>query len=413
MQWFRNQFPAVVILLCVVGAMIGMLFLQILTQQDLYLSRKVFLGLDYNDFYQATVALRSGASPYIVKRYVTPPVPAYFNIPLTLMPFEQARYFVSFGMLAAMSGAFFLMQKSQKLARGGEGWALFAVGFIVIGFSYPFYFLFDRGNIDAFVLLFMCLSFALLGRHKNFWSGMFLALAIGFKVYPILLLMPALLTRRWNLIGWTISGLALLFLTMQPTLWNEFLTERIETRTTTFFTIDQNSSIAATFSYFGILLQNRGASPDIFDKMQGISSIVYALLFLFAAVFDFIRHRFQKVEGENYIAYAALYFPFMIAVPKLAYHYSLVILIALIPVLCFLWQKAQTRAPRILILIFSVSLALTQLQVAAIVQLFQEPMLDALCGIGLLILLLTVPLYKFTEMRRAIHESKLERTAIR
>ena len=49
-----------------------------------------FFGLDYRDFYDASQALAAGKSPYEVARYVTPPLPALANVPLSLLVWPRA-----------------------------------------------------------------------------------------------------------------------------------------------------------------------------------------------------------------------------------------------------------------------------------------------------------------------------------
>ncbi|MFW6108792.1 MAG: hypothetical protein ACOC8D_03150, partial [bacterium] len=82
-------------------------------------------GLDYHDFYQASAALRAGHSPYEIARYVTPPVPAIVNVPLSLLPFRSALWVVLAGVLVAVFGAYALSTASF-FERGSEaaGWVL-------------------------------------------------------------------------------------------------------------------------------------------------------------------------------------------------------------------------------------------------------------------------------------------------
>lgn len=85
---------------------------------------------------------------------------------------------------------------SRRLKDSGSeqnDWFVLA-GIFVIFFSYPFYFLFERGNIDGVVLLLMCLGLSVM-QKRPWLSGLLLAFAIRFKLDPVLLL-PALFVLR-------------------------------------------------------------------------------------------------------------------------------------------------------------------------------------------------------------------------
>jgi hypothetical protein len=197
-KWLKEEDPirllvAAVMLLC----MGGILLAQLLAQKDLYFINKIYLGLDYNDIYSASACIASGSSPYDITRYVTPPIPALFGVPLTLLPFEEARVFFVLLTGVCMLLALYVAHRMFASFSLQDDARFLLFGFFVISFSYPFYFLFDRGNIDSIVLLFMCLGIYSLGR-KDWIAGIFLALAIVFKVYPVLVVFPGGAGKRWR-----------------------------------------------------------------------------------------------------------------------------------------------------------------------------------------------------------------------
>ena len=45
-----------------------------------YVVPQDIIGYDYRDFYYASASIANGESPYVVSRYVTPPLPALANM---------------------------------------------------------------------------------------------------------------------------------------------------------------------------------------------------------------------------------------------------------------------------------------------------------------------------------------------
>jgi hypothetical protein len=360
------------------------------------------LGVDYLDFYKASQQLVAGNDPYTIQRYVTSPIPAMVNAPLTALPFSQARIVVMLLSLGCVVGSWLLIQQRLGLTtRAAGGWAIFAAGLVIVLISYPFYFLFDRGNIDAFVLFFMCAGLWLAaaanpgGRAgavlKSLAAGLLIAIAIAFKLYPVLLLVPLVAARRWRILLLTLVGLGMLVLAA-PELWQSFVTGRMLTRGIA-FVYRENGSLANTLYFAGWQLDNWLLNGQVYYRLwlRSFGLPVYTILFAATALADLLTMR--RMETRQALARTVLYFPFMIAVPQLAYHYEFVLLIPIILVTGFLWQSASRREGAILI-VMAVGLVLSQLQVVALRKLTGWVFPDFLPGIGLALILFTITAYK-------------------
>ncbi len=256
------------------------------------------------------------------------------------------------------------------------------VSFIILCFSYPFYFLFDRGNIDGFVLLLMCFGVYCL-RKWNAIAGVAFALAIASKVYPVLLILPLVSWRRWRALVFLGLSLGLLFL-LSPQLWQAFFEERLSTRTA-WFRLDENASLANTLFYIGDLF-NQG------ELLRDHHLYVFGTLLFLASCADFTRT--CHFEQRECYASMLMYLPFMVAVPQLAYHYELICVLPIIAVISWLWQKSEQGAEKILLGLAAVGIALSQFQAVAAEKLLGAVAPHFLPGFGLFLVMVCVTLHK-------------------
>ena len=294
---------------------------------------------------------------------MTPPLPALLNVPLARFRWESVRYYVSGAVFLAVLGSYLTIH--FLFSRGGADrqWpAFFFSGFLIISFSYPFYFLFDRGNIDGFVLLLITLALLASANKYELAGGVLLGMAIACKVYPLLLFVPVALNRRWRMLAGAILTIAVL-MTLGWELWSEFLFERLPARAGG-LQIDENGSLVSTFAYFARLAKH--ALPWLVD-VEGVSSlfrvlsyVVFSGLLGASALADW--HQGAARSTEDFSVRVLTYFPFMVAMPALAYHYELVVLIALVPMLCWLWPRAQERSERQLLVSLAIGISLSQSQ---------------------------------------------------
>lgn len=383
--------PQIVVAIIMILGMGSILLFQLLKQQDLYFINKAFLGCDYINFYQASLLVREGESPYTIARYVTPPIPAIINIPFTYTSFSIACIIVSFLSFLSLVLSLFLVHRIFNVPNWKNDGVLLLVSVIILFFSYPFYFLFDRGNIDAFVLLLMCLGIYCLRRYDAL-AGFLFGLAISFKVYPILLILPLVGWRRWRCLLFLIMTMVFLFL-LAPQMWIECLHERILTRNS-MFRIDENGSLANTFFYIGHLFK----SGPFFKDM---SFIVYFALLGSTTYLDFKRMR--VINDKRICASVIMYIPFMVAVPQLTFHYELVCILPMLPVVSWLWKNTVWPAEKKSLAFISVGIALSQFQAVAAEKLIGTVHPHFIPGFGLFMVVVGVTIYKLLSFFRLPH----------
>ena len=341
-----------------------------------------FFGLDYYDFWQASRCLLDGQSPYAVERYVTPPLPALANLPLALLPLDRAILAVAVANPVVVLLSCGLTAASFFGPRRREATAVLALTAVLVATSYPFYFLLDRGNIDGFVLLLLCLA-VVLAERRGILAGVCLGLAIGAKVYPLLLVLPLALQRRWRALAATGVCLALMGAAFPLGFWRDFgarLAER-----SGYFAIQENGSLSCTFFYLGVGLHEGFGVPFRPGVWHGAAWLVYGLLLGLCVWADHAKRSRRDVPAQR--AAALLYLPFMVAVPRTAFHYGLVLLLPLVPVLCWLWRERTGRGARRALAWLVLGVALSQSQAVALERLFGSVVPHVVPGAGLLLVL--------------------------
>jgi uncharacterized membrane protein len=398
----KTYFPA----LAIAGTLIlfmGLinLFQIIQHRQVPYVGQMAFFGWDYRTFYDASQALQHGGSPYQVEIYVTPPVPAVVGLALARLDFNVARQVVFWLSLAALALAYWI---ASHVFHASDRSALAAVVLAGLGamlFSYPVYFLLDRGNIDGFVALLICLGI-LLHRRSEALSGASFALAISFKLYPGLLLVPLLVAKRGRLVAATLIGLVVLVLLPSPALWRDFLFRFVER--SDLFRSDQNGSLASTFLFVAWILKTQlttmgmSVNEKLFvDVTLFLSTAFYCLALLVIAYVDF------KIGRRDFPAMAVIYFPLMVAVPKLAYHYEFVILLLMIPLLCDLWKTASDRTTQRLLGVIALGIILSQSQAVALDALTGKDASHFIPGLGLFLVIVSCVLYQLHALESRKH----------
>jgi hypothetical protein len=362
-----------------------------------FVNKWIMPGVDYQDFYQASTHLLNGESPYLVTRYVTPPLFAFVNLPLSLLGFDLAHLFFVFIIFFTVLYSFLIIQRALGNSNAQDDWLALS-GIFVILFSYPFYFLFERGNIDGVVLFCMCLSLYFMDTRPAL-SGLLLAAAIHFKLYPILLLLPIFIFRRWKPFLWTLTWL-LVFVMLTASYWNEFLL--LLPKRSNSFQLFENGSLVNTLLFSGILLTSYGKGEAIWSYAPLYAAVLFALLMGMMILTDFKLSR-TNLPKQNMLN-ALLYFPFMVALPKSVYHYEFVVLIPLLPVLDHLWKETATERSRFLLWMIALGVALSQWQAVALFDLTNNLLAYYIPGFGLLIVMIGISTYKWLQLRESLKQ---------
>ena len=383
----RPYFPALLIVAILAAGMAAVQVWAVASGKGVvYVSRNAF-GSDYQAFYDATQKLRAGESPYQLPRYVTPPLPAMANYPLALLPFGQAAWVVAALTIAAMLASYGLSTAALFRLGTADGKRVLALGVAVLALSYPFYFLVVRGNIDAFVLVLMCGGLCL-SEKRPVLAGVCIALAAAMKVYPLLLLAPLLIRRKHRAAVSTVAVFAVL-VAIAPRLWLE-AGSRLLWRASC-FEMSENASIFCAFRFIGEAARGLGLALG-HGAWRWAALVAFGALLLLSLWADWLK-RGRRDPAEAQVL-ALMYFPFMVALPELTFHYSLVVLLPLIPAVAFLWgRRPGPRATRILLLV-AIGIALSQSQAEAFARLAGNVVPHSLPGLGLLATLVGCTWYK-------------------
>ncbi len=374
MRWKRSYTPLALIVAALACEMAAIVVLAPSSRRAVVYVDDQRFALDYRVFYDASVALRKGDDPYLSVRYVTPPTAALLNRPLTLLPFEQAAWVAAAGTVVCLLLAQVASTAAFFSLRTREGWTVLALGVAVMALSYPAYFLVYRGNIDAFVLAPMCLAL-LLSRRRGVVAGACVGLAAALKVYPALLAVPLAIQRRWRVLA--SAGVVLaLFVALTPGLWAEAV-RRMLWRSSC-FEMTENGSLACTFAFFGKAM----GLPVGIGTWRVLGLAAFGVL-LALTVWADVRRRARRDEAAQRVA-AFMYLPFMAAVPALSFHYGLVVVLPLLPVVAHLWKPRASKGLRLIV----VGLVLAQVQAVALACLAGSVVPHAIPGVGLFLVLL-------------------------
>jgi hypothetical protein len=206
----KIPFPAIVIAIILISSF-GILSLgHVLSNRSLvFLGYGNTYGLDYKPFFSASENIIHNFSPYVNNyRYVTTPIPAIFNIIFVPLGFNLARVVFYVLIPLSLASGFTLLTSIFGFPTTKKHIVLLA-GLVCLLFGFPFYFLIHRENIDGWVFLFLCLGLFLSQKEKMYiWSGLFISLAIAFKIYPIMILIPFFIQKvASTIMDWFVDGL--------------------------------------------------------------------------------------------------------------------------------------------------------------------------------------------------------------
>ena len=394
----KVSFPAIIIS-TFIAASFGIISIgHVLSNKPLlFLNYKESYGLDYADFFKASENIINGQSPYDVStnRYVTTPIPAIANTVFVPLGFDNARILFYFLIPLSLAFGYQLITSMFGFSKIDKDLILTA-GLAALLFGYPFYFLLQRENIDGWVFLFLCLGLYWLQNPKKEWaSGLFFSLAIVFKVYPMLIVLPILLSKKWRLVFWI--GLWLVLWGSITLFWFSDFQTALSSRSQSLFRFDENGSLVATISLILILINSLGISSvvSLVNLSPIITVLIYGILLSLVIFADYKLGRVNKLETSSFI----MYFPFMLALPLLVYHYSFIICLILIPTMCHLWGASEDRLQRMIIFAISIGIAMTQWQAIATYSLTENMLSHAIPGLGLLLIMAGIAFLKIYTLR--------------
>ncbi len=153
---------------------------------------RFFLGYDYVIFFRAAQAWLAHQNPYSARAFITPASSMLASLPLVKLTFHAAALIFAFFNLAVIFSALAAYMKSLRMQRG-QIELMFGITLLY----YPFYYILDRGNLDGLIL--GCILFAAVSRLRVVRAAL-AAIAVGLKLYPILLFIPLFRKRRFKTI---------------------------------------------------------------------------------------------------------------------------------------------------------------------------------------------------------------------
>jgi hypothetical protein len=402
----KSTFPAVIIILSLVTSFATISIAHLLLGGPLLFVKNMGIsGFDYRVFYQASQNIINGQSPYDIPQdipnngYVTTPIPAIFNLIFIPFGFSLAKKILYLLIPVSIILGFKALVSIFSFSKTDKDLILTS-GFFSLLLGYPFYFLIERANIDGWVFLFLCLGL-FFQRPKTEWSsGLFFSLAIFFKIYPILILLPIFLYKKWRLLIWLC--LWLLLWGIFSIFWFSDFQSEIINRSQSFFVFDENGSLVATIALISLLFNATGYSNLIVLYSPVITAIMYGCLISLMIFADYKASKNKEFDITSVI----MYIPFMVALPQVVYHYSFVILLILIPAICYLWERSSDYLHKILIFIISIGISLSQWQSMALFNLTQNILAQVIPGLGLLIVMFGVVAYKLVKFRPTPRERR-------
>lgn len=173
-----------------------------------------FTATDFEVYYYAAKAFLAGKPIYEVAFgnsdvgfYKYSPFSLLFYIPATFLPFKIAasvNYFflAAAGLFSIMISSYLVVKKVFATTKPVTNTLLLITFFLSLTF-------FNRevrmGNTNNLLLLLICLAVANTGKQKEWVTGLLWAIAIAFKPYIIIVLLPVLMHHRFKIIASTIS----------------------------------------------------------------------------------------------------------------------------------------------------------------------------------------------------------------
>lgn len=224
--------------------------------------------------------------------------------------------------------------------------AIFCAGLL----SYPVLMLLDRGNIDAWVILFVVGGLFGLSRNRYAIAGTLITFAFASKVYPIVLLAPLFLQFQVRTLLWSLLASVMVYL-LAPDAWWCYVSETLWARMR-IGAGGENGSLISTIA--GIRNRSFGDKATLSTYYFSAVSVILANLIL-----DVLSNRW-RLEPRDRAAWLLLYIPLMLAFPQTVYHYCLWAMLLLPFAYAHLLSTSNSLFLRALVLVCCVGVALSQ-----------------------------------------------------
>ncbi|GEM_PF-1930697 len=381
----RNfSIPALIAAFLSVLIFAGLNLIQLAGQETVFPLNKFRFRMDYTDFRIAGNNYLEGKSIYRAQRYVAPPASAVLLSPLGYFKYRSANAVLSCLIILSICGTIILSTGTFfRFGNNGFGntyrfniYILILSLVIMFSLSYPFYFLFERGNVDWLVLLLFWAGIYLLSRDKDIIAGIFMGLSVCVKVYPVIIAIPLIIHKKWK----TVSGMVISFIALFlicPSLWADYFHSLFLGKRTVYFRADENVSLANTLFYI-FKMTGLHFEPNSIILCSGI---LYAIFLSILSIFMYInRSRFSVIE------LITLMIPFFMMIPSTAYAYEAVFILSMIPYYCVLYKDIISHRYTVICIAVCVVASITQAQVIVMEKLSGSQWFHFIPSLGVFIL---------------------------
>jgi hypothetical protein len=150
----------------------------------------IVFGWDFRDFYLAATDWLHRTNPYLLTRFDKPPLVLIVGTFFSWLPYGIAVltfFALNLAIIVASVRACARKLNLPHQCTNDLTW--------IALLYYPVYFLIERGNLEGLVLGCFCWAFCTKNRYVR---PVLVALAAGLKLYPLLLLAPAIRNRKWR-----------------------------------------------------------------------------------------------------------------------------------------------------------------------------------------------------------------------
>jgi len=360
----------------------GLNFVQLARQNAVFPLNKFYYRMDYLDFRIAGDKIFEGKNIYTDRRYVAPPAGAVILAPLSLLSFKNASCALSaFILLSALAvifmaaGSFFdFIKPHDAIYRQNLYIAVASVVFI-FAFSYPFYFLFERGNIDWMVLLFFWAGIFALRKKYDIPAGTLFGLSVCLKVYPAIVIIPLFIYKKWKSVT-SLAITVILVAAIKPSLWHSYFQALLTNARTEYFRPDENISLANTLFY---VFKFCGANINE-NRIITVSYILFLILLAVISIYIYKKKEFIGIAGS-----IILIIPYFLMLPGTAYAYEAVFLIPAILYYCYVYANSVRYDITVLCYIAVTGIVMTQTQVIMMEKLSGLTWVHCICPFGVVL----------------------------
>lgn len=167
---------------------------------------------DFSSYYYGARTVLHGGNPYLGGKnffgpFLYPPSALLFFLPFTFFPFFLAeKIFTVFSLLCFFSALFLLFKLCKLPFYSRTGLVLTTLALLY----FPEKFTLGMGQVNNVIFLLLVCFVYWYTQKKQTRAGMFLALTISLKLFPLLLLLYILIDKRWKTFAATIVTLLLI-----------------------------------------------------------------------------------------------------------------------------------------------------------------------------------------------------------